>query len=153
MAHFEYSSVINFPKKDVFAFFSDINNVLKITPPEFKVEFTAPIPKFKKGAEVELKVGRFGISMPFHVLIEDIQDMVSFRDRQTNGPFTVWIHTHRFEDHAEGTVLTDVIEYDLPYGLFGKLADDVIVSRELNKLFEYRHKKTSELLAGLHPKK
>jgi ligand-binding SRPBCC domain-containing protein len=146
MAHFEHSSVIAASREKVFKYVSDINNLKTLMEPQYKIELTGPASPMKKAEEYELRVSRFGISVLWGILIEEFCENELFRDRQTNGPFSLWVHTHKFEDHGHGTLMTDLIEYDVPFGLFGKLADDLIVRRELASLFNARHVRIQNLL-------
>jgi ligand-binding SRPBCC domain-containing protein len=152
MAHFEFSSVLPFPRKDVFEFSTNPEN-LPLIMNDYKIEPTSPITKMKKGAEYEIRVTRYGISVIWGIVVEEFVPGEMFRDRQSHGPFSLWVHTHKFEDHGQGTLLTELIEYDLPFGLFGKLADDLLVKRELHRLFEGRHARTQELLGQGSAKK
>jgi ligand-binding SRPBCC domain-containing protein len=147
VAHFEHSSVIAAPRKKVFDFMADITNLPLVMPPHYRVEMTSPTPKMKKGSEYEIRISRYGISALWGTVIEDFVPGEMFRDRQSYGPFSLWVHTHKFEDHGQGTLLTDLIEYDLSFGLLGKIAQDLFVRRDLQKVFEYRHTKMQELLA------
>lgn len=146
MAHFEYSAVISAPRSKVYDFLTDITNLKLIMAPDYKIELTSPLTKMKAEEEYQLRVTRYGISMLWGVMIEDFKPNEEFRDRQTYGPFALWVHTHKFEDHGPGTLLTDLIEYDVPFGLIGKLADDIIIRRELQKIFRHRHEKLQSLL-------
>jgi ligand-binding SRPBCC domain-containing protein len=149
MAHFEYSSVIHAPREAVFKAHADIKILGQIMPDEYRIDVTGPEPsEFSKGAEFELKVTRAGVSVSWGTVIEDVVPGESFRDRQTYGPFDMWIHTHRFEEHGPNTLVTDFVEYDLPGGILGKLADDLFVRRELKRIFEIRHQKLGALLAS-----
>ena len=139
MAHFEYSSVINVPRKDVFEFISDMANLSEIMAEDYKIEATTPISKMKKGSEYEIRITRAGISVIWGIVIEEIIQNEFVRDRQSHGPFALWVHTQKVEDHGQGTLMTDFIEYDVPFGLMGKLADDIFVRRDLQKIFARRH--------------
>jgi ligand-binding SRPBCC domain-containing protein len=63
-----------------------------------------------------------------------------FADVQRQGPFAYWSHRHRFEPTPRGTTLmTDEIEYKLPFGWLGELVAGWFVRAKLKKMFEYRH--------------
>ncbi len=68
----------------------------------------------------------------------------SFEDIQVSGPFRSWRHRHIVEPHADGAVLRDDIEYEVPIPMFGPLAAPVSVRPRLEKLFGHRHKVTKE---------
>ena len=68
----------------------------------------------------------------------------SFEDVQISGPFRSWRHRHVIEPHAEGSVLRDEIEYEMPIPVFGPLAAPIGITPRLEKLFEFRHRVTKE---------
>ncbi len=73
-----------------------------------------------------------------------------FIDEQVRGPFSQFRHRHGIQaemrDGVEGTLLSDEIEYVLPYGFIGRLAA-MLVRRRLNQSFAYRQKRLPEILA------
>jgi len=71
-------------------------------------------------------------------------------DEQVDGPFASWVHEHRFEPAGAGrTRMLDRVEYALPYGAAGALADSLLVRRRLQRTFRYRHATLAEDL-GAH---
>ncbi len=66
-----------------------------------------------------------------------------FVDRQLDGPFSAWEHTHRFvpvdDDHSE---LIDHIEYRLPAGGITDAVGEGPAGRALERLFRFRHERT-----------
>ncbi|GGG77091.1 SRPBCC family protein [Edaphobacter dinghuensis] len=73
-----------------------------------------------------------------------------FSDKQLRGPFDYWHHTHKVthetRNSEDGTLLEDEIQYRLPFGRFGNLASPLI-AMQLRQTFDYRHRRTLELLA------
>jgi len=68
-----------------------------------------------------------------------------FADRMTKGPFKSWLHRHivtPLGDHESR--LTDDITYELPLGVLGRVFGGGFARRELERLFEYRHRVTKE---------
>ena len=147
MAHFEFSSVIEGGRKDVFDYVSDMASLPEIMSEDYKIEYTSPLTKLKKGSEYEIRLTRIGISLLWGIVIEDLVPGEFVRDRQNHGPFSLWVHTQKFDDHGKGTLLTDLIEYDVPFGLIGKLADDIFVRRDLQRIINHRHIKIAEHFA------
>lgn len=74
-------------------------------------------------------------------------DGVRFDDRQTQGPFAVWEHEHRFEPDGEGCYLEDRLFYQLPFGRLGRSAGHHWIERRLEELFAFRHERTRADLA------
>jgi ligand-binding SRPBCC domain-containing protein len=59
-----------------------------------------------------------------------------FIDRQTRGPYSLWIHEHTFEEHQGGTFVEDKVEYAVPGG---KFVQKFFVAPDLDRVFKYRH--------------
>jgi ligand-binding SRPBCC domain-containing protein len=74
-----------------------------------------------------------------------------FIDEQVRGPFTRFRHRHavtaELRDGVEGTLVDDDIEYELPFGIFGRLASG-FVRRNLAHSFAYRQKRLPEILSA-----
>lgn len=75
-----------------------------------------------------------------------------FCDVQVRGPFSYWQHCHcilaETGSGAEGTLLTDDVKYESPGGFFGTIAQRLFVVGQLQRAFEWRRKRTLELLRG-----
>jgi ligand-binding SRPBCC domain-containing protein len=73
-----------------------------------------------------------------------------FCDQQVRGPFDSWRHCHRtreeIRDGVIGTLLTDELEYELPFGSLGSILNALVVRKQIEDLFAYRHKRLPELL-------
>jgi ligand-binding SRPBCC domain-containing protein len=69
-----------------------------------------------------------------------------FVDLQSKGPYRRWQHTHSFEECDAGTWVIDDIEYELPWGLIGRLAQHWFVRRSLARIFDHRQQRIIELL-------
>ncbi len=68
-----------------------------------------------------------------------------FIDTMENGPFTRWVHTHRFEPAPTGCTLIDRIDYEL--GAIGLVASGKMAT-DLDRLFQFRHARTAADLAA-----
>ncbi len=53
MAFAKYQSIIHAPVPDVFAFYNDINNLKKISPPGFTIEILHASGQIKTGTRIE----------------------------------------------------------------------------------------------------
>ncbi len=106
---------------------NDIDVELRVVPKEMDV-----------GNIYKMTMSRFGFSQPVEILIQDFQKNLSVTYKQINGLFSKWIHTQKFEDVEGGTLVTDVVEYQLPFGLFGHLVDDVFVRHDMKSVLEHR---------------
>jgi len=146
MPIFERSFKVNAPLREVAAFHDDPVSLAAITPPPVRVT----IQRFDKpvgvGSRVifRLSVGPFGVT--WDGAIAEYMEQQYFRDVQNKGPFGAWSHTHSFVTEADGTRVIDRVEYEPPFGFIGKVLDPIVVRPSLIYLFNYRAKKTRELL-------
>jgi ligand-binding SRPBCC domain-containing protein len=58
-----------------------------------------------------------------------------FIDVQRRGPYTLWIHEHRFEALDGGTRVHDVVQYAAPGG---ELVRKIMIGRDIDSIFNYR---------------
>lgn len=146
MERYQSSVVINAPIEQVFHFHDDTNNLLKITPPGVKVSFTT---RGKKGLgqDILLSVRQFGfLKTSWHVRITEYLPPNRMVDEQIRGPFAYWKQTRVIESTPQGTKLTDIVEYRMPFGILGTLAAFLFVRRQITDMFRYRQQRTKELL-------
>jgi ligand-binding SRPBCC domain-containing protein len=61
-------------------------------------------------------------------------------------PYSLWVHEHTFEEISGGTLATDRVRYAVPGG---RLANRLLVARDLRKTFEYRNRKIQEVFGSL----
>jgi ligand-binding SRPBCC domain-containing protein len=146
MSIYERSFKVKAALPEVAAFHDDPVSLVAITPPPVHVtieRFDRPV---RAGSRVifRLGVGPFGVT--WDGTIAEYVERQYFRDVQNSGPFGAWSHTHTFIAEADGTRVIDRVEYEPPLGLIGKLIDPIVVRPSLAFLFNYRKKKTHELL-------
>lgn len=68
-----------------------------------------------------------------------------FVDEQLEGPFDSWRHQHRFvPEGASSATLEDTVTYRLPLGEIGQGVAGDIVAGQLDRLFQYRHRRTRD---------
>jgi ligand-binding SRPBCC domain-containing protein len=132
---------------DVFPFFADAGNLEKLTPPwlRFAVETPSPI-DLREGTVIDYRLRLHGIPLHWRSAITRWEPPTLFEDTQVRGPYRLWRHTHRFEARDGGTLASDRVLYDM---IGGALAD-VMVRRDLRRVFEFRARRLPELL-GLGP--
>jgi ligand-binding SRPBCC domain-containing protein len=143
----EYICDFDAPLERVWAFYDDIDTLFKLTPPELKARMEEPPVPMRVGVVYALLITRFGLTLRWDAEIVAYDPPHMFRDRQVKGkgPFKAWTHLHSFAALPnERTRLTDHVEYVVPFGPFGKIADRLFVRRELDKMFAYRQKITRE---------
>lgn len=146
MSVYQRSFKVKTSLREVAVFHDDPVSLIAITPPPVRVtieRFDRPV---RAGSRVIFRLGVGPIGVRWDGLIAEYVDQKYFCDVQTKGPFGAWSHTHSFTAEADGTRVTDRVEYEPPLGLLGKLFDPIVVKPALAFLFNYRKKKTRELL-------
>ncbi|MCC6276464.1 MAG: hypothetical protein IT289_00965 [Oligoflexia bacterium] len=144
MAHFEFSSLIKAPKHKVFEVLSNPEHFPKLVG-SFLIKWEERPHAMKPGTKYRFRVSKFGVSMLWEHQVDEFREDSFFKSHQIIGPFSYWIHTRKLEDHGDETLLTEFIEYDLPLGILGKLAEDLIMQGELEKSFQSRHEMIKNL--------
>jgi ligand-binding SRPBCC domain-containing protein len=132
----------------VFAFFSDANNLQRLTPPWLHFRLASPAPTLlSPSARLDYRLRLHGWPIRWQSEITEWDPPQRFVDEQRRGPYRWWIHTHTFTPDEGGTVMEDVIDYQ-PRG--GALVHAAIVGRDLRRIFTYRSHALREAL-GLPP--
>lgn len=148
------------PLDDVREFHSRIEGLEALTPAWMNLRVEAvrgpegePDPgELRVGSRVRLSVRPFGLGPRQRwtsriVARENAEGHASFRDVMDDGPFRRWEHTHAFFADGEDTVVTDRVEYELPFGAVGRSLGPV-ARVGFEPMFRYRHRRTRELLEG-----
>lgn len=63
-----------------------------------------------------------------------------FVDEMEEGKFKTFKHQHFFEEINELTTMTDVLQYETPFGIFGKLFDFLFLKKHLTQFLLERNK-------------
>ncbi|MEE2755600.1 MAG: SRPBCC family protein [Myxococcota bacterium] len=134
------------PLSEVWAFFSNAENLERLTPDflNFKILTPTPIDMFE-GTLIDYRIRLFGVPMNWRTEIIHLEPEVRFVDQQLKGPYAKWYHEHRFEEVDGGTLMTDRVEYRVPFSALGHLAHSVMVKRTLQRIFQYRYDAVSEV--------
>lgn len=139
MARFTLERVIRAAPADVFA--AAIDPELHLASMARYGETMAKGPEhgtFTEGSTVTWRARHFGV--PFHLtsIVFDIAPPHRFRDRQTQGPFAEFHHEHVFEQHPQGTLMRDTIDFRSPFGPIGAVVDRLFMREYLRRLIDER---------------
>ena len=136
------------PIEKAWAFFSSANNLSRITPPEmqFRIINESADDDIYDNMEIDYIVRPlFGIPLKWKTVITQVDKPHRFMDRQKKGPYKKWEHTHTFVEKDNGTFMTDVVNYVLPFGILGRIAHFLFVRKKLKQIFEFRKTVLDEL--------
>lgn len=143
MTVLEFTSEIPATQRDLYEFHMDFSNVRIITPPIIITRFSRVPETMAAGSSIVVEINQLGIWIPWEITVKEVIPNRLLVDEQNGkGPFQRWRHEHRFEESGSTSRLTDRIEYALPFGVLGKIADAVIMRFVQKRIFAYRHKKT-----------
>lgn len=131
-----------------FGFFSRAENLEAITPPWLRFEIVTPTPiVMHAGTRIRYRLRLRGIPVRWLTQIEEWEPPHRFVDRQLKGPYALWHHTHQFEAVGEErTRMVDVVRYGQRLGPLGDLAEQLVVRRDLRRIFDYRRDAIAALI-------
>ncbi len=140
MYRIESETQLNMPIEEAWNFFSRPENLSKISPKEIGFKILNKVPsEMYEGLIINYKVKPLlGITMPWSSEITKIEKHKYFIDSQLSGPYKIWHHQHFFEENEKGTLLKDIVHYEMPLGVLGKLAHFLFVKAKVQGIFDYR---------------
>ncbi|MEO6610851.1 MAG: SRPBCC family protein [Chitinophagaceae bacterium] len=78
------------------------------------------------------------------VRISEMKRNEMFTDEQVQGDFKMMKHEHHFKSCANGTILINLLHFELPYGMLGQWFNNLYLTRYMKKLLEQRNKAIKE---------
>jgi len=171
MQRFVTRQWVSFPVELIFAFFANPANLPHLMPPRLQTRLedarieppparpvaADPARRFRSvaaGVGSEILISFYPIAWvpkraSWLARITEFEWNSHFCDEQVRGPFTQFGHRHgiqaQWRDGQEGTLVSDEIEYELPFGSIGRLGS-LIVRSQLEQSFAYRQKRLPEIL-------
>lgn len=97
---------------------------------------------------VTWKARHFGLQFTMTSKITAMEKSSCFTDEMTKGPFKKLHHQHLFRVIDSGTEMTDIFEFEAPFGLLGKLVERIILKSYMKNLLIERNnviKKEAEI--------
>jgi len=171
--HYQAEQWLPYSVPLVFAFFANPDNLPRLMPPwqQARIDWAfckapppRPLPADRlrygtvvagEGSKLTLSFSPFPYSparISWKAEITEFAWNDHFCDRQIQGPFAYWDHCHRVQSETRnaipGTLITDQVEYELPFGLFGTLAHRLLLRRQIARSFACRHTLLADILAA-----
>ncbi|MBS1530661.1 MAG: SRPBCC family protein [Bacteroidetes bacterium] len=130
-------------------FFTSPLNLAKITPPDMNFVVTSD---FKEGSKVypgmiiTYKVAPLlGVKLNWMTEITQVKEKEYFIDEQRFGPYALWHHQHFFKQVEDGVEMRDIVNYAIGYGFIGRTANNLIVKKKLEEVFDFRERAIGEI--------
>lgn len=92
-----------------------------------------------KGETVTWRGKHFGFYIQHQSIISEMTIPTYFVDEQVNGHFKSFKHQHFFEQKENYVEVTDIIEYQTPFGIIGKLFDYFFLKKHLIEFIKHRN--------------
>ncbi|MEZ5391480.1 MAG: SRPBCC family protein [Bryobacterales bacterium] len=135
------------PLSQVFPFFSDAYNLETLTPPWVRFSVLTPRPiTMGVGTEIDYQLKIHGIPVRWRSAITAWEPPFRFVDEQLRGPYSLWVHEHRFREEDGQTVAEDHVRYAVPGGA---LVHNLFVRRDVERIFAFRQQKMQELFGRI----
>ena len=149
------SQVLPLPREQAFVFFEDPRNLFDITPDwlRFVMKDRESKTEMLEGAEFDYTIRWLGVTLHWTSRIEAYRPPEQFTDVQLVGPYRSWRHRHTFEEVPGGTLMRDIVTYQLPFGPLGSVAHTLAVRHQLKNIFRYRAARINEWARGTFRKK
>jgi ligand-binding SRPBCC domain-containing protein len=91
------------------------------------------------GEEVEWKARHLGRWWRMRVKITEFEPPRRFQDTMIKGPFHSFSHDHAFDPCDSGTLMTDVVRFQSPVPVLGRLLDRLVVGQYLRRFLRLRN--------------
>lgn len=140
---FQKEQFISASIEEIWVFISSPQNLKKITPPNMGFDIRTPnLPgKIYEGMIISYIVRPLlGIPTNWVTEITHIRDKSYFVDEQRVGPYKLWHHQHIIMPRKNGVLMKDIVSYQPPFGVLGRIANALVIKNTLNEIFDFRTK-------------
>ena len=128
-------------------FFSSPHNLKKITPAYMNFQVLTDVPEIMyEGLMIEYRVTPI-LNIPTNWItkISKVEEKKYFIDEQWSGPYKAWHHEHHFKKIKNGTEMTDILTYQMPFGILGKVLHALFIKNKLKSIFKFRHQAVEQI--------
>ncbi len=131
------------PIEELWDFISRPENLKQITPDYMGFDITSEgeHDQMYEGMIISYKVSPvWNIKTTWVTEITHVKPGHYFVDEQRVGPYTLWHHQHFLEEKQGGTLMSDIVSYQPPFGFLGAIANKIIIKKKLEEIFDFREK-------------
>ena len=147
MPVFTRSSPMPATPEELFLFHENPHNLRHISPPGMHILEICAGQSAQPGEEFSIAVRQGPLTLRWTGRWETAESPRQLTDTGVRCPFALWRHSHIFEPHPEGALLTDRVEFRLPWLLGGPAGDLVCQLMIFPRMFASRHAATRDCFA------
>ena len=142
-----YHQSISRSIENVWEYFAKPQNLNELTPPNLAFEIINDVSHMMyPGQLIEYRIKFFPLIRSIWLTeIIQVKQLEYFIDEQRIGPYRYWSHEHRFQSNGKSTEMTDIVTYQMPYGLVGSLVHLIWIRNRLNQIFDFRKRKIESI--------
>ncbi|WP_294347067.1 SRPBCC family protein [uncultured Sphingobacterium sp.] len=98
------------------------------------------------GQQVRWRARHFGVRQTLTVRITAMERPYFFEDKMVHGIFYSMEHQHFFEEVEHGKIIMrDIFNFEAPFGVLGKFAESLFLTRYMRKFIEERNQVIKEV--------
>ena len=127
-------------REEVWEFLSNPAQLESITSGNLSFQALDPLPKaMYEGMIIRYQIQPFlNIRTQWITEITHIEEGKRFIDEQRFGPFRFWHHEHHLFEKDGGSEIQDIVQYVMPFSIFGRVAHHLYIRKMLEDIFSYR---------------
>ena len=133
---------------EAWAFFSRPENLNELTPKDMSFEILTDIkgkPMYQ-GMLTRYKIVPMNkLKMNGWTETTHSRDRKDFNDEKRLGTYDLWHHENHLQAVDGGTLMRDELDYAIPYGPIGQLANAIFVGNKVEVIFEFRNQAIEQL--------
>jgi ligand-binding SRPBCC domain-containing protein len=102
----------------------------------------------EKDETVTWKARHFFKNRLLRVKITEMKKKEMFTDEQIEGDFKTLRHEHYFKPCDNGTIMIDIMNFEAPYGMVGRMLNTVYLTKYMRRMLEQRNKVIKDYAEG-----
>ncbi|PTX60917.1 ligand-binding SRPBCC domain-containing protein [Kordia periserrulae] len=95
--------------------------------------------KINLGETVTWRAKHFGLYLQHTSIISEMESPTFFVDEMVKGVFKSFRHEHIFNETNNQTEMIDKLSYEVPYGIFGRIFNYLVLKSYLTKFLHERN--------------
>lgn len=98
------------------------------------------------GDRITWEATHFGVKQQLTVEITRLERPYFFEDKMLKGAFKSMRHEHHFQQIQGKTLMTDKFEYEVPFGVAGKIFNRIVLKRYMSNFLATRNQVMKSIL-------